>query len=63
MQNSKKAIKRQDIDGLGWIDISPNQEFETICGNFSVVFWQFLPVSFIVSQSIIAKKPLTLCRR
>jgi hypothetical protein len=44
MQNSKKAIKRKNIDWLGWVDRSQNQEFETISGNFSVVFLQFLTV-------------------
>ena len=44
MQNGDKAIKRRDIDWLSWIDRSQNQAFETIFGNFSVVFWQFLPV-------------------
>jgi hypothetical protein len=58
MQNSKKAIKRKDIDWLGWIDRSQNQEFETIFGNFSVDFWQFLPVLLIVSNAIITKKSL-----
>jgi hypothetical protein len=58
-----EIIKRKDINMLDRMNTSPNQEFATIFGNFNAVFWQFLPVSFIVSNSIIGKKPLTRCRR
>jgi hypothetical protein len=43
-KKSGKAIKNKDIDELAWMDTSPNQELETIFGNFCVVFWQFSPV-------------------
>ena len=48
MQNNKKAIKLKNIDRLAWMATSPNQELATIFGNFCVVFWQCLPVKFIV---------------
>lgn len=51
MQNNGKAIKIYDIDGLVWMDTSPNQELATIFGNFFAEYWQFLPVPFIVSHS------------
>jgi hypothetical protein len=38
-----KVIKRKNINGLVWMDRSPNQEFATIFGNFGADFWQFLP--------------------
>jgi len=43
MQNNGKVIKRKDINGLVWMDRSPNQEFATIFGKFGADFWQFLP--------------------
>lgn len=46
-----KAIKKQDIDGLAWMDTSSNQELATIFGIFFAVFWQSLFVQFIVSHS------------
>jgi hypothetical protein len=51
MQKLWGKIKNRDIDRLAWMDTSPNQEFATIFGTIFVVFWQFLPVSFIVLHS------------
>jgi len=54
MQKLWRKIKSRNIDGLTWMDTSPNQEYATMFGNFSAVFWQFFPVSFIVLNSRLA---------